>query len=186
MTAIFWVCVALLVYTHAGYPALLALLAPLRRRRVATDPGALPSVSVIVAAYAEETVIESRIANLRALDYPPGLVEVIVACDGSPDATAARAREAGADLVLELPRGGKVRAQDQGVERARGDLVAFSDANVAWEHGALSELVAPFADERVGYVCGTVALVNEHGRTRRACTGVTRWRSAGSSRACAR
>ncbi len=51
----------------------------------------------------------------------------------------------------------------QAVERARGDLVAFSDANVAWEQGALSELVAPFADERVGYVCGTVALVNERG-----------------------
>ena len=163
MTAIFWVCVALLVYTHAGYPALLAMLAPLRRRRVSTDSGARPSVSVIVAAYAEEAVIEARIANLRALDYPPGLVEVIVACDGSPDATAARAREAGADLVLELPRGGKVRAQDQAVERAHGDLVAFSDANVAWEPGALAELVAPFADERVGYVCGTVALVNERG-----------------------
>ena len=99
MTAIFWVCVALLVYTHAGYPALLALLAPLRRRKVATDVGALPSVSVIVAAYAEQEVIADRVANLRALDYPADRVEVIVACDGSPDATAARAREAGADRL---------------------------------------------------------------------------------------
>jgi glycosyltransferase involved in cell wall biosynthesis len=164
MTAIFWVCVGLLVYTHVGYPALLVLLAPLAgRRRVTTALETLPSVSVIVAAYAEQDVIESRIENLRAVDYPPELVEVIVSCDGSPDDTAALARTAGADLVLELPRGGKVRAQDQAVEHAHGDLVAFSDANVAWEPDALKQLVAPFADERVGYVCGTVALVNERG-----------------------
>jgi cellulose synthase/poly-beta-1,6-N-acetylglucosamine synthase-like glycosyltransferase len=163
MTVIFWICVALLAYTHVGYPALLALLAPLSRRRPAHVPAQLPSVSVIVAAYAEQEVIEARIANLRGLDYPSELVEVIVACDGSPDETAARARAAQADLVLELPRGGKVRAQDQAVERARGELVAFSDANVSWEADALRQLVAPFADERVGYVCGTVALVNERG-----------------------
>jgi glycosyltransferase involved in cell wall biosynthesis len=165
MAAIFWVCVGLLVYTHVGYPMLLALLAPIAgRRRVAhIDGGERPSVSVIVAAYAEQEVIAARIANLRGIDYPPELLEVIVACDGSPDDTAARARSAGADLVLELPRGGKVRAQDQAVERARGELVAFSDANVAWESDALKQLVAPFADERVGYVCGTVALVNERG-----------------------
>jgi cellulose synthase/poly-beta-1,6-N-acetylglucosamine synthase-like glycosyltransferase len=166
MTAVaivFWVSAALIVYTHAGYPALLSVLTPLRRRRPPGTVSELPSVSVIVAAYAEEDVITARVENLRALDYPDELVELIVACDGSPDGTAERARTAGADLVLELPRGGKVRAQDQAVARARGDLVAFSDANVLWEPGALKALVAPFADERVGYVCGEVRFVNERG-----------------------
>jgi cellulose synthase/poly-beta-1,6-N-acetylglucosamine synthase-like glycosyltransferase len=88
---------------------------------------------------------------------------VIVACDGSPDATAAEARAAGATLVLELPRGGKIRAQDQAVARASGELVAFSDANAFWEPDALRRLVAPFADPRVGYVCGQVAFVNDGG-----------------------
>jgi cellulose synthase/poly-beta-1,6-N-acetylglucosamine synthase-like glycosyltransferase len=161
---VFWVCVALIVYTHAGYPALLAVLAAVRRERHATAGAQRrPSVSVIVAAYAEEGVIGPRVENLRSLDYPPELLEVIVACDGSPDATAERARQAGADLVLELPRGGKIRAQDAGVERARGDVVAFSDANVAWAPSALSALVAPFADARVGYVCGDVRFINERG-----------------------
>ena len=67
---------------------------------------------------------------------------MIVACDGCTDATAARAREAGADLVLELPRGGKIRAQDAAVERARGEIVAFSDANALWEPDAARALVA--------------------------------------------
>ena len=67
---------------------------------------------------------------------------MIVACDGCADATAERARAAGADLVLELPRGGKIRAQDAAVERARGELVAFSDANALWEPDAPRALVA--------------------------------------------
>jgi Glycosyl transferase family 2 len=162
----FWAAAGLLAYTHAGYGGVLAVLA---RRRGAT-PGsptrsgaALPTVSVIVAAYAEERVIADRVANLRALDYPPDDLEIIVACDGSPDATAARAREAGADVVLELPRGGKVRAQDTAVAGSRSQVVAFSDANVSWERDALRELVAPFADPRVGYVCGQVRFVNDAG-----------------------
>ncbi len=167
MTALalaFWISVGLLLYTHAGYWVLLALLARMRRPvRVEQGSEHLPAVSVIVAAYAEQEVIAQRIANLRAVDYPPELVEVIVACDGSVDATPRRARAAGADLVLELPRGGKIRAQDAAVERARGELVVFSDANVTWEPEALRCLVAPFADARVGYVCGQVRLLDQHG-----------------------
>jgi cellulose synthase/poly-beta-1,6-N-acetylglucosamine synthase-like glycosyltransferase len=167
---VFWLSVGLVLYAHAGYPVLLGLLAWVRdrgpgARRRARPPqdDQLPRVSVIVAAYAEQDVIADRVANIRALDYPPELIELIVACDGSPDETAARAREAGADLVLELPRGGKIRAQDAAVERAAGAIVAFSDANVTWERDALRRLMAPFADSRVGYVCGEVQLVDALG-----------------------
>ena len=160
---IFWVSAGLLLYAHAGYGLLLAGLARVRRVTLHAEPVRLPSVSVIVAAYAEERVIAARVANLRALDYPRERLELIVACDGSPDRTAERARSAGADVVLELPRGGKIRAQDAAVVRARGEIVAFSDANTSWERDALRALVAPFADPRVGYVCGEVRLVSERG-----------------------
>ena len=168
LEVIFWVAAGLLVYTQVGYPLLLGALAavlpaarmPARRRE---DIGQLPRVSLIVAAYAEENGIAERIANLRALDYPPDRLELIVACDGSPDRTAARAREAGADQVLELEREGKVRAQDEAVERSGGEVVAFSDANALWERDALRELVAPFSDPRVGYVCGSVRFLSERG-----------------------
>jgi len=165
LAIVFWVCVALIIYAHVGYPVLLGLLAWLRGRRARPrarplPDDELPAVSVIVAAYAEADVIAERVANLRALDYPSQLLELIIACDGSPDETALRARSAGADLVLELPRGGKIRAQDAGVEHASGAIVAFSDANVTWEPDALRLLVAPFANPRVGYVCGEVQLVD--------------------------
>jgi cellulose synthase/poly-beta-1,6-N-acetylglucosamine synthase-like glycosyltransferase len=163
---VFWISVGLVLYAHAGYFLLLWVVDRVRPARLAgpvPDAGELPSVSVIVAAYAEGEVIERRLENLRALDYPRELVEVIVACDGSPDDTPQRARDAGADVVLELPRGGKIRAQDAAVKRSQREFVAFSDANVQWEPAALRRLVAPFADPRVGYVCGDVSFLNERG-----------------------
>ena len=167
---VFWLAVALILYTQVGYGALLALLAALggtRRPRAGAAGGGqdaeLPRVSVIVAAHNEQAVIGARVANLRALAYPQERLEVIVACDGATDATAARAREAGADVVLELPRGGKIRAQDAAVAAARGELLAFSDANSSWEPDALGELVAALSDPRVGYVCGQVSFTDERG-----------------------
>jgi cellulose synthase/poly-beta-1,6-N-acetylglucosamine synthase-like glycosyltransferase len=170
LVILFWASALLLLYAQVGYAVLLALLTrlrlgagPLGLLPAAPLPPGLPSVSVIVAAYAEQQVIAERVANLRALEYPADRLEVIVACDGSPDATVQRALDAGADLVLELARGGKIRAQDAGVDRAGGDIVAFSDANVLWDRGALRALVAPFADPVVGYVCGDVTFVNQRG-----------------------
>jgi cellulose synthase/poly-beta-1,6-N-acetylglucosamine synthase-like glycosyltransferase len=161
LTVIFWLCVALIVWTQLGYALALALLAALRGRRPdqPTQAGPPPSLSLIVAAHDEQEVITAKVANALALDYPRELLEVIVACDGCTDATAERARAAGADLVIELPRGGKIRAQDAAVERARGELVAFSDANSQWQPDAARELVAAFADDRVGYACGQVRFV---------------------------
>ncbi len=104
-------------------------------------------------------MIAEKVANALALDYPRERLQVIVACDGCTDATAARARDAGADLVLELPRGGKIRAQDAAVEQARGEIVAFSDANAQWEPDAARALVDAFEDPRVGYACGQVRFV---------------------------
>jgi cellulose synthase/poly-beta-1,6-N-acetylglucosamine synthase-like glycosyltransferase len=158
---VFWLCAGLIVWTQVGYAAVLAVLARLFGR-APIQPSAqseFPSLSLIVAAHDEESVIGARVVNALALDYPRELLEVIVACDGCSDATAARAREAGADVVLELARGGKIRAQDAAVQRARGDVVAFSDANALWEPGAARSLVGAFADPRVGYACGQVRFV---------------------------
>ena len=162
---VFWVSGALIVYTHLGYPlALRALLA--LRRRPERQPGGWdepPRVSLIVAAYDEEEVIEAKVANALALDYPRERLELIVASDGSYDATVERAQAAGADLVLELPRRGKLAAQNAAAEAASGEILAFSDANSAWRPDALRQLVAPFADPAVGYACGQVRFTDAEG-----------------------
>jgi cellulose synthase/poly-beta-1,6-N-acetylglucosamine synthase-like glycosyltransferase len=161
---VFWVCVVAIVYAQLGYPLLLAVLA--RLRRAGTEPALPaepPTVSLIVAAYDEEPVIAEKVANAQSLDYPLDRMEIIVAADGCSDGTVAAAEEAGADLVLDLPRGGKIRAQDAAVAQAQGQIVAFSDANSAWEPDALAQLVTAFADPDVGYACGQVRFVNDGG-----------------------
>jgi cellulose synthase/poly-beta-1,6-N-acetylglucosamine synthase-like glycosyltransferase len=163
LAIVFWVSVGLLVYTQVGYGMLLALLARVRRKPAPPPPADPPTVTVIVAAYAEESVIEARVSNLKALDYPADRFQIIVACDGAPDDTATRARKAGAALVLELPRGGKIKAQDAAVKQATTEIVAFSDANALWEPDALTALTVPFSDPKVGYVCGGVQFLNEQG-----------------------
>jgi cellulose synthase/poly-beta-1,6-N-acetylglucosamine synthase-like glycosyltransferase len=168
LKVLFWCSAGLLVYTHVGYPLALWVLSRVRRTRplaTAEGQGELPSVSLVVAAYDEEDVIEAKVRNALALDYPRERLELIVASDGSGDRTAERARGAGADLVLELERVGKAAAQDEAVARARGDVVAFSDANSLWAPDALRRLVAPLADASVGYVCGLVRFTSQAGAT---------------------
>jgi cellulose synthase/poly-beta-1,6-N-acetylglucosamine synthase-like glycosyltransferase len=161
LEVVFWVCAGLIVWTQLGYALALALLARLAGRPAAgpAPAGPPPPLTLIVAAHDEERVIAAKVANALSLDYPRERLELIVACDGCADATAARARDAGADVVLELPRGGKIRAQDAAVKRARGELVAFSDANAFWEPGAARALAGAFADPRVGYACGQLRFV---------------------------
>ena len=155
---IFWAAVGLIVYTHVGYPLLLRALAG-RRGQHAPAQAAPPSVSLIVAAHNEGDVIAEKVQNMRALEYP-GELELIVASDGSTDATVARS--AGVK-VLDLPRQGKVPTQDAAVEAANGEILAFSDANSFWDADALRQLVRPFADPGVGYVCGRLTYLTPHG-----------------------
>jgi cellulose synthase/poly-beta-1,6-N-acetylglucosamine synthase-like glycosyltransferase len=166
LEAIFWICVGSILYAHAGYPLALRALLALRRRPTLEHPRTWdepPRVSLIVAAYDEEEVIGAKVSNALALDYPRERLEVIVASDGSSDATVERARAAGADVVLDLARGGKVAAQNAAADRASGEILAFSDANSTWSRDALRHLVEPFADPAVGYACGQVRFLDPQG-----------------------
>lgn len=164
---VFWAAAGLLVYTHVGYPLLLWLLASLRPRpRPAPERragGRPPRVSLIVAAHDEEAVIEGKIRNALALDYPRDLLELIVASDGSADRTVELARSSGADLVLDLPREGKVAALNAAVRRSHGEVLAFSDANSIWREDALRRLVERLSVPGTGYVCGQLRLLAHGG-----------------------
>ena len=154
---LFWGSLAALVWTHALYPATVALVGRLYNKCVALDPEYLPSVAVIVTAYNEEGSIERRLENLRALDYPPELLELLVTSDASTDRTEELAEAAGA-RVIRNPRGGKVAAQDAAVRATDAEVVAFTDANATWAPDALRKLVRNLGDPRVAYVCGRLRL----------------------------
>jgi cellulose synthase/poly-beta-1,6-N-acetylglucosamine synthase-like glycosyltransferase len=156
---VFWLSVALVVYTHVGYPLLLVALSRrfARSSQVRVAPaGDLPTVTLIVAAHNEESVIERWVKSALGLDYPAARLRIIVVCDGCTDATAERAGAAGADRVIELERGGKVAALNAAAAEADSDVLAFSDANAVFEPRSLRELVVHFSEPEVGYVCGQV------------------------------
>jgi cellulose synthase/poly-beta-1,6-N-acetylglucosamine synthase-like glycosyltransferase len=154
---LFWGSVAALAWTHAIYPAAVTLAGRMRTRSVGRDDAYLPSVAVIVTAYNEQDSIERRLENLRALNYPPELLELVVTSDASTDRTEELAEAAGA-RVIRNPRGGKVAAQDAAVRGTNAEVVAFSDANATWSPDALRKLVRNLADPKVAYVCGRLRL----------------------------
>lgn len=148
-------------YVYVGYPVAVHLLARTRPEEGPYDRGALPSVSVVVAAFNERESIAAKLANLLALDYPEELLEICVVADGSDDGTEIVAKEAsgGRATVLHRPeREGKARAMERGVAATRGDVVVFMDANNAVAPGALRELVLPLSDPAVGAVTGAKAV----------------------------
>jgi cellulose synthase/poly-beta-1,6-N-acetylglucosamine synthase-like glycosyltransferase len=154
----------LVAWIYVGYPAAIALLGRLRPRPRRRAPVELP-LSVIVAAHDEIDVIADKVANVLASDYPPELIELIVASDGSTDGTVEAARRAGATVVLDLPRIGKLSALNQAEQTASGEILVFTDADSLFEPGTLRRLVSNFADEQVGGVAANVVrFVEEDGR----------------------
>jgi cellulose synthase/poly-beta-1,6-N-acetylglucosamine synthase-like glycosyltransferase len=155
--ALFWGSLGALGWTHVGYPLTVAALARVRGRPVRKGD-IEPTVTLIVAAHNEEVVIQRRLANLLALEYPPGKLEIVVASDASTDRTdqlvAAVAAEDPRVSLLRCRRGGKVAAQDSAVRAGGGEILAFSDANAQWRPDALRKLVRNFADPDVAYVGG--------------------------------
>ena len=150
-----WSGLGLCVYVYAGYPALLLLLSRLRPRPI-RQGDVQPSVSLIVPAYNEEETIEAKVRNALALRYPKDRLEILVASDGSSDRTNEIVRrEAGGSLqLLTLPRRGKAHALNEAARRARGEILVFSDADVALDADSLLWLTRSYADPEVGGVCG--------------------------------
>ncbi|MGH9318290.1 MAG: glycosyltransferase family 2 protein [Vicinamibacteria bacterium] len=150
----FWVCLFLVVYAYLGYPLLLALWARGEEKKADAEA---PSISMIVAAHNEEAVIESKIRNAIAQDYPEDRLEIVVVSDGSSDGTEAFVRgveDSRVRLVVQSPRQGKNQALNRGAAVARGEVLVFTDANAMLGPLALRKLVAPFSDARIGLVSG--------------------------------
>lgn len=162
---LFWACVGAVAYTYAGYPLVVSALARLRPRPAAY-PMTEPSVTLIVAAYNEATVLAGKLENVLGLDYPAGKLQVIVAADGSDDNSVSiveRFAVQGVELSYSAERRGKMAAINRAVALARGEILVFSDANNLYVPDALRHLVAPFSDRAVGAVTGAKLIADGDG-----------------------
>lgn len=161
MTAevVFWTCIVLVAYAYAGYPLLVAVLA----RRYGQAPFEAPpdaGLTVIVAAYDEETRIAARVYDILEQDYPANRLHVLVVSDGSRDDTA-HAAQVDDDRVRVLALAhnvGKGMAINAAMRHVDTELVAFTDVRQRFAPGALRALAAPFADPSVGSVSGELVI----------------------------
>ncbi len=158
----FWIAAVLLVHTYVLYPLSLPLLGGVfgRRRRARGTPIAQQKISLILAAYNEEKIIEEKIRNCFELEFPRENLEILIGSDGSTDRTEAIAAQyAPAIKLFAFPQNqGKSAVLNQLVPRAQGDIVVFCDANTMMLKNALQKLLAPFEDPKVGCVCGRLIL----------------------------
>lgn len=163
LVAVFWTALFLIAHTYLIYPALIWLLTIGRKAPDYAPLAGWPDVSLIIAAYNEEAVLRAKLENALSLDYPADKLDIVVVSDASTDGTdaiAAEFAERGVRLHRVAERGGKTLAQNAGVALARGQLLVFSDANSIYVSDALKWLLAPFADERIGCVCGELQYAN--------------------------
>src|SRR5271156_2848547 len=169
MKLLFWLCLALVSYTYFGYAVWLWLCVRLRRR-VIQNGHYNPSVSIIIAARNEETNLPAKLENLRVLDYPQDLLEIVIASDGSTDRTASIIREQGSPVIAVIldESNGKASALNAAVRRATGEILVFLDARQYVEPDAVSELTSCFADPAVGAVSGELLLDSSEGRSQEA------------------
>ncbi len=170
MMLLFWCSLFLLIYIYIGYPIVVWCLAELSHRPILKDSNYQPYVSILIAAYNEETDIADTINNKLALDYPKDKFEIIVVSDESSDKTdeivsliADKETEVNIRLFRQAPRKGKTSGLNMIVPEANGEIIVFSDANSIYDVKALKALVSNFADPGVGYVTGKMVYVNSSG-----------------------
>ena len=166
MEILFWGSILLIFHAYFGYPLSLWALSAFRKRPVRKRPFT-PSLTLIVAAFNEGKRIREKLENTLAVDYPRDRLQVVIASDGSTDATHAIVQEyadRGIELLALPERRGKEAAQRAAVARAQGEIIVFSDTATRLDPGGLREIAANFSDPSVGCVSSVDRVLGADGR----------------------
>jgi cellulose synthase/poly-beta-1,6-N-acetylglucosamine synthase-like glycosyltransferase len=151
----FWTSLLLMAYTFIGYQLLVRLLAIRSSQRRPVDEAQAGRVAVLIVAHDEEARIRGRIENLLAT---PMALDIVVCCDGSTDATAAIARDAGA-RVVEFPiRRGKAACLSDALPGLDAEVVVLADCRQCFTAQTIPRLARHFGEPSVGAVSGILRI----------------------------
>jgi poly-beta-1,6-N-acetyl-D-glucosamine synthase len=168
MRLLFWSAVLVVGYTYFLYPLAVYLGSRLRPEAV-RDPTTVPSISIVISLFNEETRVEDKIRNLRALDYPADRVQILLGSDGSTDRTNENLRrheQSGTvSVVYQHNRAGKPAMLNTLVPQATGDLLVFTDARQRLAPNAIRELVKHFQDPKIGSVSAELYFEDANGKS---------------------
>jgi len=162
LVLLFWICAALVVYTYVGYGLLLIAIVKVKgvftKRKpqpAPTDDSSLPAITLMICAYNEADIVDEKMANTRALDYPKDKLRVMWVTDGSDDDTNERLKAYPEARVLYEPkRAGKTAAMNRGMNYVDTDIVVMTDANTMINSQAISVIVRLMEDPKVACVAG--------------------------------
>jgi len=163
ITYIFWICIALIFYNYIGYGILLLILTEVRQLfnvdntldNLLLDKENLPDVTMLVAAYNEERIIEEKIANSLSLNYPVDKLSFLFITDGSNDNTVdIIARYPRINLMHQDERKGKTAALNRAMEQVRTSITVFCDANTLLNRSTLRRIVSHYQNSNTGGVAG--------------------------------
>jgi cellulose synthase/poly-beta-1,6-N-acetylglucosamine synthase-like glycosyltransferase len=159
MIVVFWISLFIILYTFVGYGFVLFLLVKLKRLFYTSgsfDPDQeFPSVTILIAAYNEEDIVEAKVENTLSLDYPQEKKQIIFVTDGSTDSTTDKLNRFNDVLVLhEHSRAGKMAAIKRAMPFVEGEILIFTDANTFLNNEAIKELVKHYGNDKVGAVAG--------------------------------
>ena len=161
MATLFWLCLAIVVYTYVGYGIVLYLLVFVKRLATKAKPLAditddrLPEVTLMVCAYNEEDIIAEKMDNTRRLDYPSDRLHLVWVTDGSNDNTNVLLSAYPEVKVIYFPeRRGKAAALKHGIKEIDTEIVMMTDANTMLNPEAVREVARLMQDPKVGCVSG--------------------------------
>ncbi len=165
MNWVFWISLALIVYTYVGYPIVLLIVGRWRVKPI--QRGAIyPKVSLIIPIYNQEKRIQRKLENTLALDYPADKLEIIAVFDGSTDKSyeiASNISDPRLKLLSLSKREGKHYAQGHALGIATGEIIVLTDASITLPVNAITHIVSNFADPEVGSVSSVDKVIDEKG-----------------------
>src|SRR5688572_23640237 len=161
---LFWICIVVIVLVYAGYPLIIYLLAKVFDKQIEYQ-STLPTVTILFSALNEEKVIAKKIENTLAIDYPRGLLQILIVNDGSTDQTANIVKQYasnGIDIVDMPNRQGKLSALKKALPYVKNEIILFSDADNYYLPNVLHEVVKYFSNIKVGAVSGGRNVIGEN------------------------
>ena len=160
MEILFWLSLFVVFYTYIGYGVILYILVRIRRlmKGKRTPPGMdqdFPSLTLIIAAYNEESIIEEKIKNTLELAYPKDKLQLLFITDGSSDKTPELiSKYDEIKLMHTAARSGKIQAIHRAMHEVHSEVVVFTDANTFLNKEALMLIARHYADPTIGAVSG--------------------------------
>lgn len=157
LESIFYILIFIVFYTYLGYGILIWLLVkvkelfyPYNKKVTMTE---LPDVTLLIAAYNEEDIIDDKMNNIRLLDYPKDKLHIVWVTDGCTDNTMNKlALYEDIQVLFQPERKGKTAAINRTIPYISTPIVVFSDANAILNSESIKEIVSLFANDKIGCV----------------------------------